>query len=310
MKMPYTPPTQFQMVIAILQEMSPNQLKASEIAKMIFQQYPEYCVKKAEASTQKNKKVTTAIANEIGSNCKNWKLKCPQFNFTNEKPRLFWWDESVEIIEDDSDTDKTVEAAVAQAIPTGESALYSKLAEYLESEAHQLYTKRIDEKTSSNLKGKNANKHRHPDVVALEDTTDAWSDEFAQWAGWIGAPKSRLWSFEVKVKLSSVGDARGAYMQAVANSSWSHRGYLVASEISSDALAELKQLHQSHGIGVIRLDSDAPENSMMLLISSERVLDWNFCHNLCINKDFKNYIQQVALFHRTGHIEQNNWGIE
>jgi len=308
--MPLTPPTQFQMVITMLQEVSPNQRKASEIAKMIFQRYPEYCEKKAEASTQKNKKVTTTIANEIGANCKNWNLKYPQFNFTSDKPRLFWWDESTDNVEEDSEAAKVLEAEVTQEVPTGEIALYSKLAVYLESEAHRLHTKRIDEKTSSNLKGKNANKHRHPDVVGLEDRTESWSDEFAQWAGWIGAPKSRLWSFEVKVKLNSVGEARVAYHQALNNSSWAHRGYLVASEISSEALAELKQLHQLHGIGVIKLNSETPEDSTVLLLSIERNLDWDSCSSLCINKDFKSYIQQVALFHRAGHIEPSYWGIE
>lgn len=45
-----------------------------------------------------------------------------------------------------------------------------------------------------------------------------------------GDARCRLWSFEVKLKLTR-GDVREAWFQTVSNSSWANQGYLVAAEV-------------------------------------------------------------------------------
>lgn len=39
-----------------------------------------------------------------------------------------------------------------------------------------MYSKRIDEKTSSNRMGKNGNIWLHPDIVGLEDLSSDWNN--------------------------------------------------------------------------------------------------------------------------------------
>ena len=66
-----------------------------------------------------------------------------------------------------------------------------------------------------------------------------------------------LLSFELKKELST-SNVRKYYMQAVANSSWANEGYLVATTDSKASdedkiRAELQLLHNTYGIGVIRI---------------------------------------------------------
>ena len=80
-----------------------------------------------------------------------------------------------------------------------------------------------------------------------------------------GDQRARLWSFEVKRQITRA-TVRHDYFQAVSNSSWANFGYLVAAEIEGqDTLKEQRMLFAAHGIGLIKLDTENPVDSQVLI---------------------------------------------
>nr|WP_207463495.1 hypothetical protein [Gilliamella apis] len=65
-----------------------------------------------------------------------------------------------------------------------------------------MYSKRIDEKTSSNRMGKNGNIWLHPDIVGLEDLSSDWDSLVKDCVKLYADQQSKLWSFEVKILLN------------------------------------------------------------------------------------------------------------
>ena len=125
-----------------------------------------------------------------------------------------------------------------------------------------------------------------------------------------GDKRARLWSFEVKILLNR-SNVRESWFQAVSNSSWANFGYLVASQIASDSIKELRILSAVHGIGVIRLDTDNPAESEILIPAKERIeIDWDTCNRLVDeNKDFKSFVTLVRQFHQTSNLRPKDWDI-
>lgn len=301
-----------EMALSVLQANDGQALKGAEIAATIKNRFPDYCAQKSASTMQVNFNLLAQIAAEIGANSKQWMLKHPQLKSSDETPRVYWWEaqdgNEFPSIEQQNSVGTHVPATIA------EQSLYPKLAAYLWGmKARKLYPKRIDEKTSSNTNGPNGNKALHPDVVALEDLMPLehnWSPEMKEWATYSGAPQAKLWSFEVKVRISSISDARAAYLQAIANSGWANYGYLVASHISYDALKELKTFSDLHGIGVIKLNVDNPiDDSTIEFPARERpAIDWGTCNRIASqNQDFKKFIEQVAYFHKTRKTSERDW---
>lgn len=115
----------------------------------------------------------------------------------------------------------------------------------------------------------------------------------------------RLWSFEVKLLINR-SNARETYFQAVSNSSWANYGYLVASAFEgADTLKELGILYAVHGIGIIRLDVNAPSESEILVPARERRdVEWPMCSRLAHeNADFRSFMRKVRQFYQTGDIQ-------
>ena len=102
---------------------------------------------------------------------------------------------------------------------------------------------------------------------------------------------------------------RRAFFQAVSNSSWANFGYLVASEIDSGAMQELRMLSSLHGIGVIRLDVENPSESQIMIPARERdEIDWDIANRLAqANRNFLNCIKSVRKFHQTGDVSLKEW---
>lgn len=310
-----------EMVLSILQGNNEQPLKPFEIAAVINERYPDYCAQKAETTTQANFNVVAQVGREISANSKPWMQKHPQLKSSDETPRTYWWEgqeaEGAEAAQAASLAAPTsaIPAPGAVVAPIDELSLYPKLAAYLWGmKAGKLYPKRINEKTSSNTNGANGNKALHPDLVAMEDMMPQplWSQEMKEWATRCGAPQAKLWSFEVKVKISSISEARECYLQALANSAWANYGYLVAVHISDKALGELKMLADLHGIGVLLLDVDNPvDESTVKFPARERpALDWGSCNRIAgQNADFKKFIELVADFHLTRKTDARNWHI-
>ena len=300
------------MVIEILQSKQGEQLKPSEIAAQIAQEFPAYCEKKIKSTTQNDLNLVKQIANQISASAKQWMLHLPQLKCSEETPRTYWW-EPLELVDVDSFDAPQASVKSSGDLKTAEKALYGKLATYLAGmRPRKLYPKRINEGTSSNTNGKNGNKHLHPDMVAMEDLMPkpVWSDEVRKWAAATGATQAKLWSFEVKVDLQSISEAREGYLQALANSAWANFGYLVAKQISDKAFNELKMLHDVHGLGVILLDVDNPaDDSIIKLAAREKSqFDWGTCNRIADqNLDFRKFIELVAEFHALGKTREVDW---
>ncbi|UYM16177.1 COG2958 family protein [Endozoicomonas euniceicola] len=283
---------------------------ARQIAEWIYQNKPAECAaKKAKSqSATSDQELITQIVAEIGSQYPRLKQRVPQIKTTQGKPRKYYFTEKSDDVEI-SEAESVTSASGSEA-SLNEHQLYPLLSDYLWSQ-HHLYSKRIDEKKSSNKKGTNGNKWLYPDIVAMENLSHDWHPEVRDCVGVYGDSRTRLWSFEVKLKLNT-SNVRQSFFQAVSNSSWANAGYLVAADIiGDDTLKELRMLYALHGIGLIRLDVENPADSEILIPARERSdVDWNTCSRLASeNKDFLDYIRLIRQFHQTGDIHKKYWDI-
>ncbi len=227
---------------------------------------------------------------------------------TEESPRRFYFTDIPDI--DDVAVVENAESQseeVNQGDKNREIDLYAKLVDYMWHE-HRVYLKRIDEKTSSNLRGLKGNHWLHPDMVGLQDLSADWHDRIRACVSESKDQRAKLWSFEIKLKLKG-SNVRQHFFQAVSNSSWANFGYLVTSDISGDhTQRELEILGAAHGIGVILLNSEQLGDSQILIHARERLaIDWDSCNRLTMNKDFQEYIERVRKFYRTGDPERRAW---
>jgi len=107
------------------------------------------------------------------------------------------------------------------------------------------------------------------------------------------------------------GNYRESYFQAVSNSSWSHEGYLVASDILDDDEfhAELERLASSFGIGIIKLDPKDLDSSEILYPARIReTLDWEMINKLCKqNDDFKKFLQDVKIDFESKRVHKSEY---
>ena len=111
----------------------------------------------------------------------------------------------------------------------------------------------------------------------------------------MGNTSVKLYSFELKRELN-FSNLRESFFQCVSNSSWANESFLVASHISEneDFRDELARLCTSFGIGVIRLNTEDPHSSEILIPSKFKdVIDWETVNKLTMNSDFKEFIDTV-----------------
>lgn len=145
-------------------------------------------------------------------------------------------------------------------------------------------------------------KWAHPDLVGFAFEED-WEDPVIELGTRIGSPPIVFFSFEVKRSLNfdNLGES---FFEAVSNSSWAHRGYLAAADIDDDPefRAELERLAAAHGIGVIQLRPDNPEESTVLIGARQRPdLDWATVNKLYdANKDFAAFIDSAHRVVKSG----------
>ena len=287
-------------------------LKARQVAEWIFENYTDDCRAKIARSTflETDSQLVQQLVAEIGAQRPQLVKAYPQIKTTEGRPRLYYWTEQtdeqqVELIE--SVKPAKVADAIIETSPA-EIDLYPKLAEFLRSDSG-LYVQRIDEKRSANRRGPQGNRWLFPDIVAVEDLTSQWTREVRDCVSEARARKFRVWSLEVKLLLNR-SNVREAYFQTVSNSSWANFAYVVAGEIEgADTLKELRMLSALHGIGVIRLDTDDPNESEVLIPARERSeIDWANCDRLAAeNTDFLSVVKRIWEFHRTGSIKSNEW---
>ncbi|GHG35716.1 COG2958 family protein [Paracoccus aerius] len=306
----------------VLQELQGDRLTAREIAVKVYERHPEAC----EAKRQRSRAVVQPldsyegliqqIVAEIGAQRQHLERRFG-IKSTEERPRKYFYSTS----SDDADVQaveegKPVTAPLRFDDPTAvlpvprkpmEAELYPLLSQFLFSEL-RISSKRIDEKRSRNSRGPEGNKWLFPDVVGIENLTADWSAEVIDCAKAYSDPRSKLYSFEVKVLLNR-SNVRQSYFQAVSNSSWANFPYLVTSEIHGDTLAELRVLAGTHGVGVIKVNADNPSESEILIPARERTtVDWNSANRIASeNADFVEFLNHVKYFQQTGQLKSQDW---
>ncbi len=138
----------------------------------------------------------------------------------------------------------------------------------------------------------------YPDLVGFYIPIEDWNEDLIAFNRISDNNVVKLFSFELKKEIAK-GNYRESFFQAVSNSSWAHEGYLVAAQIKQDdeLLAELERLSMSFGIGIIHLDLDDIDSSLVLFHAKSRNnLDWETMNKLSEqNPDFHKFIQDVKI---------------
>ena len=310
-----------QTVIDFLKSHIEERYPARNIAVWIFETQREACEEKRRCSRQNlatDAALIQQLVSEISSNRPAIQKREPRVRTTEGRPRLYYYAAAAE----DDDILRPLEMTIlpstggnapriVRTTAVTEHDLYPLLSSYLHTE-FGLYPKRIDEKRASNRRGPNGNRWLFPDLAAMENLTHEWHTEIRACVKQYGDPRTRLWSFEVKLRLTR-SNVREAWFQTVSNSSWSNYGYLVTAEVEdADTMKELRLLAAVHGIGLMVLDTEDPtESSEIRIPARERAeVDWDSCNRLAEeNRDFCDFISKVRQFHQTENIKDNDWDI-
>ena len=161
------------------------------------------------------------------------------------------------------------------------------------------YTKTIYHESSIKTK-KGMDKWLYPDIVGVSFEYKDYQKELNKFIGKFSSLPIKIYAFEMKKHLS-VSSFREYYFQAVSNSSWANEGYLVALDIdeSDEELMDLiKRLSYSFGIGVISLNSQNVDESVILARAEFREnLDYSVMNELSMkNPNFKKFLESVEEF--------------
>jgi len=300
-------------VLAFLKERQEEKLTARQIAEWIFVTFPDECQTKKQSSqyVSTDTELVQQLVAEISSQRPRLQKRHPEMKTTEGRPRKYYYSEKSDIAEvaaaEGVAVAPTVEVSDAKL---GEHALYPLLSLYLWEE-FGVYSKRVDEKRSSNKRGPNGNRWLYPDVVGMEDLGAEWHQEVRDCVNQYSDKRTKLWSFEAKLLINR-SNVRECFFQAVSNSSWANFGYLVAAEIEGqDTLKELRMLFSAHGIGLIKLDADNPAESQVLIPARERdEIDWDMANRLATeNRDFLDYVKLVKQFYQTGEARLADWDV-
>lgn len=296
-------------VVQILKDNVGKKLTARELANEVLNRKPVDVEEKRKNSGFKTvEDCLSQLVAEIGASKNAIIKKDFHVRLTEERPRKYLYDLN---ITKENETIIPESAATVFQDNDDEYALYPKLCAFLYSN-NNIYPKRIDEKTSSNNKGKKGNIWLHPDIVGLEFLASNYDEHIREFMNNV-APieKIALYSYEVKISLTK-SNVRECFVQAATNSSWSNFGYLVASEINEDVMDECKLLANQFGIGLIRLDTEDPtENSNIVIQAQRKNLNWQTIDRIYKeNKDFKVFIKYVNNSIKTNEVNPKDWDIK
>src|SRR5256885_1017502 len=291
-------------VLGYLKERPDEKLTARQIAEWIFVTFPDECQAKKQSSqfVSTDAELVQQLVAEISSQRPRLQKRHPELKTTEGRPRKYYYSEKSDVAEVAA-AEGVIAApmTVSSDAKLGEHAMYPLLSLYLWEE-FGVYSKRIDEKRSSNKRGPNGNRWLYPDVVGMKDLGAEWHQEVRDCVNQYSDKRTKLWSFEAKLLINR-SNVRECFFQAVSNSSWANFGYLVAAEIEGqDTLKELRMLFAAHGIGLIKLDADNPAESQVLIPARERdEIDWDMANRLATeNRDFLDYVKLVKQFYQTG----------
>jgi len=120
---------------------------------------------------------------EISSQRPHLQKRHPELKTTEGRPRKYYYSEKSDVAEVAA-AEGVVAVPIADSSDAklGEHAMYPLLSLYLWEE-FGVYSKRIDEKRSSNKRGPNGSRWLYPDVVGMEDLGAEWHQEEAALLG-------------------------------------------------------------------------------------------------------------------------------
>lgn len=300
-------------VIEFLSTNPEQKYSARQIAEWLMIAYADECQQKKNnsQSLQTDADLVQQLVAEIGSRRPRLQHKFANFKTTEGRPRKYYYSEKTDSAEVAAVESKGASVIAGQeSFKLSEHDLYPLLSAYLWEE-FGVFSKRIDEKRSSNKRGPNGNRWLYPDIVGMEDLGGEWLQEVRDCVNQYSDKRTKLWSFEVKLLINR-SNVRECFFQSVSNSSWSNFGYLVAAEIEGqDTLKELRLLFAAHGIGLIKLDVECPSESQILIPARERFeIDWDTANRLATeNKDFLEYVKLVKQFYQVGEARLSDWDV-
>lgn len=297
-------------VVGFLKENAGNRFTVRQIAQHVVDAYPQECKEKQSRSEyiDSDAELFQQIIREIGSRVPRLQKNEAGIKMTEGRPRKYFYSEKSDVDEAEDAENVAIFSGSEAGNIKNEHGLYPILSAFLRDE-FGVYSKRIDERRSSNRRGANGNRWLYPDMVGMEDLSADWHQEVKDCIRQYSDKRTKLWSFEVKRYINR-SNIRECFFQAVSNSSWANFGYLVAEEIEGqDALKEMRMLFSAHGIGLIKLDIENPAESEVIVPAKERPeLDWGMINRLVDeNKDFLEYIKLVKQFYQTGEVRTRDW---
>jgi hypothetical protein len=171
-----------------------------------------------------------------------------------------------------------------------ERDLHPLFVSYLKSK--NIFAKTILHEESKNSKD-DTQKWAHPDIVGVK-FTKLNSEITSKLLKTLEKKDScEIIAYELKKDINSDYELKKSYFQAVSNSSWANKGYLVAIDINTNLYQEIERLNKAFGIGVIKLSTN-PFESQILFQSSYRDLDYQTIDKLChINEKYKDFVEQI-----------------
>lgn len=275
--------------IDIIKKNSDKYLTAREVAEQIKIIYPEEFADKLSRTSKNNdieliRQYAAELARQYPS------LKEIGISRTADKPQRYF-----------INSEHHIEISKEQLLINDEEqikerVLYPVLRDYCKMMG--IYTLRIEESATDGKKELNKNMWLHPDVVGFKDTSRNYTDEAKKCMIEYGCERSSLYSFEVKRGDLNTGNLRKNFFQAVSNSSWANYSYLVAEGVEENTLEELQLLCSSFKIGFIQLKADDYEQSEIKIYAPKTELDWNMMNRICVNKDFKQYLENITLAYK------------
>lgn len=141
----------------------------------------------------------------------------------------------------------------------------------------------------------NDRKWTHPDIIGVK-FSDLRNEHAKNLQSKIDTDQSiRLYSYEMKKEIRNDNDLKQYFFQALSNSNWAHKGYLVAFEIDDSLEEEMSRLNAAFGIGIIQLQAHSTDTKIWF-DAREKEIDYTTLDNLCRNNsDVSGFIEKLNL---------------
>ena len=173
-----------------------------------------------------------------------------------------------------------------------EASLHKPLGEYLRVRRN-MFARTINANASKKSK-KGGMRWGAPDMLGVVFTSYKNSTLRTLFSK-LYIPTVKLVAFELKRELN-MANLVSSFFQAVSNASWANEGWLVAKEMSEDPdfKLELQRLNQAFKVGILQLNYDDPENSVVIFPAIRRSdLDLETMNKLIQNKDIEIFLGDI-----------------